>query len=193
MGVIREGRLKDGHGELHLYCGEDGKGAGDSGNVGPSVVEILEAAMFVVRETVYLFASVCPTIGRRLWCGLGERRKIEIWRVVRDRGRVGHGWWSRRSRRYAVVSTSVFAIGSPVLGSMEMPWKILKSVCWWAIRDSIWVTDICSCSMNCSRCFVMNDMSRGEKRRSSPCAERNASCAWMERLASARICRQCCV
>ncbi len=28
MGVIREGRLKDGHGGLHLYCDEDGKGAG---------------------------------------------------------------------------------------------------------------------------------------------------------------------
>jgi hypothetical protein len=31
-------------------------------NVGTSVVEILEAAMFVVRETVYLFASVCPRL-----------------------------------------------------------------------------------------------------------------------------------
>ena len=28
MGVIREGRLKDGHGEWHLYCGEDEKRAG---------------------------------------------------------------------------------------------------------------------------------------------------------------------
>ncbi len=43
------------------------------------------------------------------------------------------------------------------------------------------------------RCCVMNDMSRGEKMRSSPCAERNAPCAWTERLALARICRQCCI
>jgi hypothetical protein len=43
MGVIREGRLKDGHGGVHLYCGEDGNGGG--GIAGPSVVELLEAAM----------------------------------------------------------------------------------------------------------------------------------------------------
>ena len=76
MGVIREGRLKDGHGELHLYCGEDGKGAGDSGNVGPSVVEILEAAMFVVWETVYLFASVCPRLEDA--CGVASANGVKL-------------------------------------------------------------------------------------------------------------------
>jgi hypothetical protein len=48
---------------------------------------------------------------------------------------------------------------------MEMPWKILKSVCWCAINDLIWVMKICSCSINCFRCCVVNNMSRGEKRR----------------------------
>jgi hypothetical protein len=55
----------------------------------------------------------------------------------------------------------------------------------------MWVPKIYSCSMKCSRCCVMNDTSRGEKRTSSRCAERNTLCAWTASWASARICSQC--
>ena len=74
---------------------------------------------------------------------------------------------------------------------MGMSLKILKSACWRKIKLSMWVPKICSCSMKCSRCCVLNDMARGEKRTSESCAERNALCARTASCASARICRQC--
>ncbi len=78
-----------------------------------------------------------------------------------------------------------------MFGSMGMSLKILKSACWCKIKLSMWVPKIFSCSMKCSRCYVLNDMARGEKRTSESCAERNAMCAWTASCASARICRQC--
>jgi hypothetical protein len=69
-------------------------------HVGPSVVEILEAALFVVREAVCLFASVCPRLEDACGCVASANGvKLKSGGLIeRDRGRVGRERWSLRSR-----------------------------------------------------------------------------------------------
>ena len=66
-------------------------------NVGPSVVKFLNAAMFVVRETVYLFASVCPRLEDACDVALANGVKLKSGGLcgtvagwVTGCGRVGH-------------------------------------------------------------------------------------------------------
>ncbi len=45
-------------------------------NVGPSVVKVLEAAMFVVRKPVDLFVCCCPQIEDA--CGMVTAKSVEV-------------------------------------------------------------------------------------------------------------------
>jgi hypothetical protein len=165
-------------------------------DVGSGVVKVVESAMVVVRETVDLFASCCPRL--EYACGVASANGVELKSGVLYGGSDG-------TADECVTASGLLGYAkcgdghACVVAGQSGVWvdgNVVED-----FEERLLVHDqgldvghkICSCSMKCSRCCVINDTSQGENKTSSLCVERNALCAWTEKFASARICRQCCV